>query len=254
MRTLSLQRAEILLMHFLKSHKQPSGVLEVLSTAEVALQERFITKYKSIFAISLNLEPSFDLFMRNCQSSLTNSSIIRNILANEDFTSRERYVLALTHGTGASVSLWFDKDATSEDIFKGFLHACILREAIAARATFDGIVEVCKNTRGTDAMEIRMAHTLACQLLPGIWERMTRLGWSLDTMVFAAKGALYIYILYIYYIYILYIYIYIYVYIYIYIYIIYYIYILYIDTSSASAIKLYSRVSGCCGFERNSLT
>lgn len=107
-RSFNLQRSELMLIEFLSHGK-------VLSPEQVSVSETFVRKYRSIFKVPLDINPSLQ--------KLDNLEYF-NAALKQSIHDDRKYVITRTP---SKVHLWFLNNATGIDVMEGMYESCKLR-------------------------------------------------------------------------------------------------------------------------------
>ncbi|KAG0329507.1 hypothetical protein BG004_002323, partial [Podila humilis] len=169
------------------------GLLEALerlvpSPMSVAHQEVFVTSYRSLFKVGVDIEPPIGQFVGQGEGA----EILDRALRQADFLQDEKYYLMVDDSCSSSrtssrrhdrgkghcngkVVVWFDKQARGVDVVRGFYHACATRAVLEKMQVQDD---------GEDSWKgaIATAHAEAIETSPRLIEVMSQKGWDTDSL------------------------------------------------------------------------
>ncbi|KND00919.1 uncharacterized protein SPPG_04019 [Spizellomyces punctatus DAOM BR117] len=154
-RSINLERCELIMhdrvRHALNGHDAPPPRLP--TPEHISAQEHFIFPYRSIFSTPLSLEPSLQRRLNSLSSPLNWQAFLSGSMFGSPGHKEEYRVLIVPGPTGGKkqhsiwtrftstapsnsgvhVCCWYTENAKSEDMLKGFYHACVLRMLCESR-------------------------------------------------------------------------------------------------------------------------
>lgn len=155
---------------------------------DVAHNEVFVRSYESPFRIGLNIEPTLARFAGKDNGTAALDRAFRQL----DFVQKEQYYIMVDGSIAGrkraglcngKVVIWFDKKAKSQDLIRGFYHACAAR-AILERSRNDGSLTASENEWDR---AVAAAHEQTIETVPKLVEVMDRKGWD-TTSLFLTDG------------------------------------------------------------------
>ncbi|KAJ3187827.1 hypothetical protein HDU85_006220 [Gaertneriomyces sp. JEL0708] len=204
-RTINLERAELLFADCARrlaseycrnphatAQQQYLKHISVPSPAEVSSREQFIFRYRSVFAVPIALEPSLPRRLESIQQHTWNQFVTGEIFGPGRSTERYRLLMIPAGKMDTSdswktvlaprkvphdphVCCWFTVDATTEDILKGFYHACILRALLEQASKSDPEL-----TEERAVRYIQATYNIAGSTFDEVVQALRRSGWFID--------------------------------------------------------------------------
>ncbi|CAG8787961.1 616_t:CDS:1, partial [Acaulospora morrowiae] len=163
--TLNVPRAEMIIHGILDECEEPSGLIpnketiknHVPTPRNVSLREAFIRRYCSPFKIPLIVEPALHNY-----TTMNYENDLYLALKHKGFLHPEEYFILhapnnndfkkpqVSGSKRSHLSIWFSQNAKSEDIIKGFYHACAIRRALerldVTALNKDRVLDIIKRT------------------------------------------------------------------------------------------------------------
>ncbi|KAI9331819.1 vitamin B6 photo-protection and homoeostasis-domain-containing protein [Zopfochytrium polystomum] len=182
-----------------------SSVVDAVHSPQyVSKREIFVMPYKSLFAARLDLEPSITpaLLQTLDESSLSLlrcgvPKVLSQMAPQCDSACLEHYrILIVRDGKNPGkfkTCLWFVEGSTLDDHLKGFIHACLLRAVMEARAEHN-VRGVAPNANEGQVPADAYDSLLLSSMIFDEWyeplrETMTEKGWRVDLNHFAARDS-----------------------------------------------------------------
>ncbi|KAF9168129.1 hypothetical protein DFQ26_001305 [Actinomortierella ambigua] len=168
-------------------HAPPTVVYEVqdlekhiLSPEDIAEDEVFVRKYKSTFRVKVHIEPDLETFAREYGTAALDRALAQQGLERRN--GREKYYMAITglSTKRPTVTIWFDRQAKTADILRGFYHACTTRLMIERE-----VDEESSNTTGLagerETAVVHRAHEHVRRAMPSVMAALVRRGWDTES-------------------------------------------------------------------------
>lgn len=179
MKSINLQRANLLLESFSRSKVVPSP-------SSVAQQEEFVWRYQDECRAPLELEPLLSTVLGN----QFQREELDALLSNNGVPARENYILAVVpqligggrDGTPPTTMLWFKHGASPHDQIKGLLHSHHVRAALAEGSS----------TAVAESASVVVQETFEAveEDMPVLWRGLKDHGWATTQFFFATSSTI----------------------------------------------------------------
>eukprot|EP01137_Pigoraptor_chileana_P019652 Opistho-2@80954 len=218
MRTLNVQRCELLILDLLLKHPPPpppaDSVCEyvqvprlpvdfrLLTPADVCEKETFVIKYRSVFNVPLLLEPPLeDVVMKQSGGDGAAPAVrLEAVAGGANLARPEQYSIVFSGDRKGppSVCLWYFEHAGPIDVLLGFFHACVLRHImhqygaplLADRST-GAVAEGVARPLTEGQLRLMSLHSqrYVHTVLPDIGDALQASGWFVRTVYLGEGGA-----------------------------------------------------------------